>query len=171
MSTAVLTPARTTPVQTVVVGAVGGAVAGMMMAAVQMAYGLASASHTIWDAPMAIWAWVAGIENFGPPADHVAGIVLGLGGHMANSMMVGVGFALLMSYVVKARGALTAVMVGVLYGLGIWVAMRYVILPLNPGESALFTTELVSPQWVWWLSHVVLGMTAGVWYLAVGRRR
>jgi hypothetical protein len=29
----------------------------------------------------------------------------------------------------------------------------------------------VSPQWVWWLAHALLGMTAGVFYVAVGRAR
>lgn len=101
--------------------------------------------------------------------DHVGAIVLGIGAHMVNSMMVGAAFALLLAYVVRARGVMTPVVLGVGYGLVIWVVMRYVLLPLNDGEATLFTTDTVSPQAVWWLSHAVLGMTAGIYYYLVNR--
>jgi hypothetical protein len=52
----------------VVIGATGGAIGGMMLAMIEMLYGWLSDSHTFWDAPMAIWAWVGGIEHFGSPA-------------------------------------------------------------------------------------------------------
>ncbi len=159
---------RTLP-QIVRIGAIGGAIAGMMLAMVEMVYGWVSETHTFWDAPMAIWAWVAGVGNFGPPGDHVGAIVLGIAGHMMLSMMLGVVFAGLVFSVLRGRNGLTLVMVGVAYGLVVWIAMRYVILPLNAGEADLFTTDHVSPQWVWWLSHAVLGMTAGVYVNAVRR--
>lgn len=152
----------------VVIGAAGGAIAGMMLAMVEMLYGWLSDSHTFWDAPMAIWAWVGGIEHFGSPSDHVGPIVLGLGGHMMNSMMIGIGFAILM-VVLRPRGTVAPIMIGVVYGLAVWVVMRYILLPLNSGEDDLFTTSVVSPQWVWWLGHAVLGMTAGVFYIVVRR--
>jgi hypothetical protein len=50
------------------VGALGGMAAGMMMAAVEMIYGWASSAHTAWDAPMGIWAYIAGLNHFGQPA-------------------------------------------------------------------------------------------------------
>lgn len=164
--------ARTTnPLSVIVIGAIGGMIAGMMMAAVEMVYGWLSDAHGFWDAPMAIWAWVAGIDNFGDPSDHVDSIVLGIIGHMMMSAMVGVVFAALMIYVIRARDVVTPVVVGIGYGLLVWVVMRYVVLPLNEGEDELFTTDLVSPQWVWWLAHAVLGMTAGVYHDIVVRKR
>ncbi len=147
----------------ILVGAIGGMVAGMMMALVEMVYGWLSDVHTFWDAPMAIWSWVAGIEHFGEPSNHVGPIVLGLGGHMMNSVLIGIGFAALVT-AIRPRDNLTPIVVGIAYGLGAWVVMRYVILPLNSGEDDLFTKDLVSPQWVWWLAHAVLGMTAGLVY-------
>jgi uncharacterized membrane protein YagU involved in acid resistance len=160
----------TRPLTVLVVGAVGGMIAGMMMAAVEMIYGWLSEAHSFWDAPMAIWAWVAGIDNFGEPADHVSAIVLGIIGHMMMSAMVGIVFAALMFYIVKARDIVMPIVGGTAYGLLVWVVMRYLILPLNDGEAELFTKDLVSPQWVWWLAHAVLGMTAGIFYLTVRRR-
>jgi hypothetical protein len=147
----------------VVVGAIGGAIAGMMMAAVEMIYGWISDTHTLWDAPMAIWAWVAGSEHFGEPANHIWPILLGIAGHMTNSMMIGIVFVSALS-ALRVRGELTPIVLGVAYVLGLWALMRYVVLPLNAGEARLFTTDLVSPQWVWWVAHAALGMTAGIVY-------
>ena len=152
----------------VLVGAIGGMLAGMMMALTEMLYGWANDARTFWDAPMAIWSWVFGLEHFGEPANHVWPIVLGMGAHMVNSMMVGIVFAALMIGL-GIRRNVAPVMIGVAYALGIWALMRYVILPLNDGEETLFTTDLVTPQWVWWLSHAALGMTAGIYYDVVRR--
>jgi hypothetical protein len=149
-------------------GAAGGLVAGMMMAAVEMIYGWASSAHTAWDAPMGIWAYIGGLDHFGEPANHIGPIVLGLGGHMMNSMIVGIGFVALMRTLRNPPGAL---MLGTAYGVGLWALMRYVLLPINTPEDRLFTTSMISPQWVWWVAHVALGMTAGLIYLLFGRRQ
>ncbi len=171
--------ARWSAKRVLAVGAIGGMIAGMMMAMVEMLYGWASDAHTFWDAPMAIWAWVAGIEHFGAPENHVGPIILGLGGHMMNAMMAGIMFAVTATVLVallrRRKGIdprvldLAAIMLGVAYGLGLWAIMRYAILPLNQGEDDLFTTSLVSPQWVWWLAHGVLGMTAGMIFVVARR--
>lgn len=164
----------------VAIGAAGGMVAGMMMAMVEMIYGWASNAHTFWDAPMAIWAWVAGVNHYGEPGNHVGSIVLGLGGHMMNSMLAGVVFATMATVLLaslRRRGAgaivldLAPVMLGVAYGLGFWAVMRYGILPLRGApEKYLFTKSVVSPQWVWWLAHGALGMTAGIVFWALNGR-
>jgi hypothetical protein len=154
--------------RTMLVGAIGGMTAGMMMAAVEMIYGWASSAHTAWDAPMGIWAYVAGLEHFGQPANHIGPIVLGLGGHMMNSMIIGIVFVALMRMLRNPPGVL---MLGTAYGVGLWALMRYALLPLNTPEDRLFTTSMISPQWVWWVAHVALGMTAGLVYLLVGQRQ
>jgi hypothetical protein len=155
----------------ITIGAVGGAVAGMMMAMVEMVYGGFAHGHTIWEAPMAIWAWVAGSDQFGAPSDHVGAIVLGLGGHMANSMMLGVVFAALTALLVRKPGVLTPVALGTMFGLAVWVVMRYALLPLNGGASDLFTGASVSPEWLWWLAHGVFGMTLGLAYFRLRASR
>lgn len=148
--------------RTITVGAIGGAVAGMMMAMIEMAYGAIADGHTLWDAPMAIWAFVAGSDQFGAPSDHVGAIVLGMGGHLANSMMLGVAFALLMAVVVKKQGVLISVALGAMFGIATWVVMSYLVLPLNDGTADLFTGSAVSPQWLWYLAHAAFGMTLGL---------
>ena len=157
----------------VLIGAAGGMAAGMMMALVEMLYGALNSTRSFWDSPMAIWSWVFGQEHFtqNVPGEHVWPVVLGIGAHMANSMMAGVMFAAMATGLIGLlrrrnldRLALDAapIMLGVAWGLGLWAIMRYGILPLNAGEDDLFTTAIVTPQWVWWVAHAVLGMTAGL---------
>jgi len=153
------------------IGAIAGAVGGMMMAMVEMVYGGLANGHTLWDAPMAIWAFVGGSDQFGAPSDHVAAIVLGMGGHLANSMMLGVAFAVLTAVVVRKPGVMTAVALGTMFGLAVWVVMRYVVLPLNTGTSDLFTDGSVSPQWIWYLAHAVFGMTLGLVFVRLRAAR
>ncbi len=140
------------------VGAVGGMAAGMMMAGVEMVYGWASSAHPPRDAPMGIWAYIAGLNDFGHPANHIGPIILGLGGHMMNSMIIGIVFVALMRMLRNLPGVL---MLGTAYAVGLWALMRYVLLPINTPEDRLFTTSMISPQWVWWVAHVALGMTLG----------
>jgi hypothetical protein len=167
----------------VLVGVLGGLLAGMVMALTEMIYGWASSVHSAWDAPMAIWAWIAGLNHFGQPSNHVGPIILGLGGHLVNSMIAGVIFVALltgtrMRTAARMRNEVSAgvlgvayVLLGVAYGLVLWVVMRYGILPLRDSTKALFTTSMVSPQWVWWLAHGLFGITLGTVYAAASRMR
>jgi hypothetical protein len=150
----------------VVVGALGGLLAGTILALTEMIYGWAVSTHTAWDAPMAIWAWIVGLNHFGQPANHIGPIILGLAGHMVNSMIVGVVFVALLAGA-RLRNGVSAVVPGIAYGLVLWLIMRYGILPLRDSTKALFTTSMVSPQWVWWLAHGLFGITLATVYVAV----
>ncbi|MFQ5426567.1 MAG: hypothetical protein ACE5EV_05775 [Gaiellales bacterium] len=155
-------------IRIMVIGGVGGMIAGMMMAMVEMLYGAFNSTRSFWDSGMAIWSWVFGAEHFtqNDPGAHVGPVILGIGAHMANSMMFGIMFAALM-YMFRPRGFMAPMMVGMAMSLGAWAIMRYGILPLNAGEDDLFTKDIVSPQWVWWVAHGVMGMFAAMYYLAV----
>ncbi len=69
----------------------------------------------------------------------------------------------------RSPGVIASVMSGIVYGLLLWVVMRYGILPLRDSTKVLFTHSLVSPQWVWWVAHAALGMTAGLVYAVAGQ--
>lgn len=153
--------------RTLVVGVVAGAAAGLAMAAVEMIYGWASSAHTAWDAPMGIWAYIGGLDHFGRPVDHIGPIVLGIGGHMANAIVVAVVFVALMRVLRDPPGA---VILGAAYGAGLWALQRYLFLPINTPEDRLFTTGLISPPWVWWIAHLALGTTIGLVYVLLERR-
>jgi uncharacterized membrane protein YagU involved in acid resistance len=149
------------------VGVVAGVAGGLAMAAAEMIYGWASSAHTAWDAPMGIWAYIGGLDHFGRPVDHIGPIVLGIGGHMLNAILVAIVFVALMRALRYPRAAL---ILGPVYGAGLWALQRYVFLPINTPQGKLFTTGLISPAWVWWIAHVALGTTIGLVYVLLERR-
>jgi hypothetical protein len=152
-----------------VFGVAAGVAAGMAMAAVEMVYGWASSAHTAWDAPMGIWAYVGGLGHFGRPVDHIGPIVLGIGGHMLNAILVSIVFVALVR---GLHNPVPAPIVGAAYGAVLWALQRYVFLPINTPEDRLFTTGVISPPWVWWLAHLALGTTIGLVYVLLrGERR
>jgi hypothetical protein len=151
-------------------GALGGVLAGLVLAVTEMIYGWATSVHTAWDAPMAIWAWIVGLNHFGQPGNHIGPILLGLGTHMVISMIAGVVFVAVLA-TIRLRINALAVVLGIAYGLVLWVITRYGLLPLRDSTKALFTTSMVSPQWVWWLAHGLFGLTLGTSYAAVRRAR
>src|SRR3954447_13239391 len=153
--------------RTLAVGVAAGAAGGLAMAAVEMIYGWASSAHTAWDAPMGIWAYIGRLNHFGRPVDHIGSIVLGIGGHMLNSIFVAVVFVALMRVLRNPPGALV---LGAAYGAGLWALQRYVFLPINTPEDRLFTTGPISPLWVWWVAHLALGTTIGLVYMLLDRR-
>src|SRR5437763_2373661 len=119
--------------RTLLVGVAAGAAAGLAMAAVEMIYGWASSAHTAWDAPMGIWAYIGGVNHFGEPANHIGPIVLGIGGHMLNAILVGIAFVALLR--VLLRNPPRAVILGAAYGVALWALQRYVFLPINTPED------------------------------------
>jgi hypothetical protein len=153
--------------RTLLVGAAAGTAAALAMAAVEMIYGWASSAHTAWDAPMGIWSDIGGLDHFGRPVNHIGPIVLGIGGHMLNAIFVAVVFVALMRVLRNPPGA---VILGAGYGAGLWALQRYVFLPINTPEDRLFTTGVISPQWVWWIAHLALGTTIGLVYVLLERR-
>src|SRR5947209_18770522 len=118
-------------------GVLAGSVAGVAMAGVEMIYGWASPVHSVWDAPMGIWAYVGGLNHFGHPANHIGPIVLGIGGHMINAIVVAIVFVALMR-ILKDPPRPVALVLGIAYGLGLWVLQRYVTLPIRKPEDTLF---------------------------------
>jgi hypothetical protein len=67
-------------------------------------------------------------------------------------------------------GLTDAFPLGCAYGLGLWALQRHVTLPLRKPEDTLFTTGMVSPQWVWWLAHLALGTGIGLGYVLLRGR-
>ena len=151
-----------------VFGVIAGAAAGMAMAAVEMIYGWASSTHTAWDAPMGIWSDIGGLDHFGRPVHHIGPIVLGIGGHMLNAVLVSIVFVALVR---GRRNPLLVPIAGAAYGALLWALQRYVFLPINTPEDRLFTTGIISPPWVWWVAHLALGTTIGGAYVLLRRER
>jgi hypothetical protein len=155
---------------TALAGAVAGIVAGACGLGALMLYGLFSDSRSFWDAPMALWSWVFGIEHFtrNAPGDHVWPVLFGIIGFLALMAILGIVFAGLLA-LAGTPGDATTLLSGIVFALVVWVIVRYAIVPLNDGEENLITTSAVASQWFWWLSFAVLGLGLGVSYDAERR--
>jgi hypothetical protein len=155
---------------TAIAGALAGTAAGACGLLALMLYGLFSGSRSFWDAPMAVWSWVFGIQHYtrNTPGDHVWPVLLGIIGFLALTAILGIAFAGLM-VLAGTPGDAATLLSGIGFALVVWVIVRYAIVPLNGGEKTLITTSAVSPQWFWWLSWAILGLGLGASYDAERR--
>lgn len=149
------------------IGLVAGALAGMMMAVWQMVVGVianeptavAGISSSLWTAVTAIPSVLFGIDWFHADFE-LWPVVLGLGAHMMNSMMIGVvGVALLAAVLGRRPPLIAAVMQGVIFGLLMEVVIIHLIVNPIQDINTLYTS---TPEWSWWASHAVFGMTLGI---------
>jgi len=136
-----------------------GLVAGMMFGMFAMI--VAIWTSTLWAPPQGI-AQAVGIGPNGHDF-HGAPFVLGLMGHMMNSVILG---ALFVMFVRVAKPKLMeAVVSGTMYGLIIWALLYYIVLPDGFHSYAAagvdsFTSSV--PQWAWVIAHIIFGMTLGM---------
>jgi hypothetical protein len=96
-------------------------------------------------------------------------VVLGIGGHMMNAMMLGVvGVALLVALQGRRPSPFGAVMQGVMFGLVLEVVIVHLIVNPIQDVNTLYTS---TPEWSWWVSHAIFGMTLGLLGSLLLRRR
>jgi hypothetical protein len=138
--------------------ALPGLVAGMMFAMFAMVVGVFTSA--LWAPPQGI-AQAIGIGPNGHDF-HVVPFILGLMGHMMNSIVIG---AIFVALVRAARPSATVTaMGGVVYGLVVyalmyWVLLRHVFtLWAAPGVQSFLSSN---PEWAWIVGHLVFGMVLG----------
>jgi hypothetical protein len=167
---------RPTAGSTVRIGLIAGAVAGMMMAMWQMVVGaladeptaVEGVTSSFWTAVTSIPSVLFGIDWFHEDFEFGA-VALGLGGHMMNAMMLGiVGVALLIAVQGHRPSPLAAVMQGVMLGLILEVVIVHLIVNPIQDVNTLYTS---TPEWSWWVSHAIFGMTLGLLGSLLLRRR
>jgi uncharacterized membrane protein YeaQ/YmgE (transglycosylase-associated protein family) len=151
-------------------GAIAGLVGGVCGLIVEMLYGLFSGSRSFWDAPMAMWSWVFGIQHYtrNDAGGHVWPVILGIIGFLVLTAILGVVFAGIMT-LARTPGDGATLVSGIVFALVVWVIVRYAIVPLNGGEDKLITTSAISSQWYWYVSWAILGLGLGASYDAERR--
>ena len=148
-------------------GAIAGLAGGMVMAMWQMVVGaiaqqptaVAGIDTSFWTAITAIPSVVLGLDWF--HGSFEAGAVLvGLMGHMMNSMMlgaVGVGLATL---VLGARPSIAKAMAfGMMFGLLLEVVVVNLVVNQIQTVDTLYTS---TPEWSWWVAHAMFGAVVGL---------
>jgi hypothetical protein len=137
---------------------VPGLVAGLMFAMFAMVVGIFTS--TLWAAPQGI-AQAIGVGPNGHDFQ-VVPFVLGLMGHMMNSIVIG---AIFVALVRAARpSAIVTAMGGLVYGLVVyavmyWVLLRNVFTLWAAGGVQSFLSS--NPEWAWVVGHMVFGMVLG----------
>lgn len=109
----------------------------------------------LWGPPIYIAATILpGLQATGSPAPfHLLGVVLGLMGHMMNSLALGLLFAFLIAPRLPSIGK--QIVGGVVYGVAVFVVMWTVILPLiDPVMLSVNATAFL-------LGHVMWGGALG----------
>jgi hypothetical protein len=134
---------------------VAGLIASLVMGMIDMVYE-AVAGDGFWAAPVYIGATVLrGLQTVPRPVSfNFLGVVLGLMGHMMNSVILGLIFAAIVSRGAKSRSSLVGW--AVVYALAVFVVMWYVVAPaIDPVLLNLNAT-------VFAIAHIMWGAVLGL---------
>lgn len=142
----------------IVRGLRSGLVGSLAMAMVMMVLGLFDKGF--FAAPSSIWAFWAGPGAYAPTSFSL-GFVLGAMGHMMNSAVLGIVFALIASKALRLEGALASVVAAVVFALVVMAVMWLVVLPLGPNGAIVKDS---AATWIWILGHAAYGMVGGFLY-------
>jgi hypothetical protein len=143
-----------TGTKTVLTWILPGLVAGLVFAMWAMMVGLFTS--TFWAAPQGI-AQSIGVGSPGHNFQLVP-LVVGLMGHMVNSIVVGIVF-IAIARALRLQ-APVAVVGGMVYGLIVYVGMYWVLLRgVLSSTSASFLSA--NPEWSWIAAHLMFGFVLG----------
>lgn len=142
-------------------GVVAGLIGGAILALVLLVAALA-ARQDVWIGLKAAGAPLLGERALEPGFDLTA-VLTGVLGHFAVAIVWGVLFAVLF----YGLSPTATVAVGALWGLGVWIGMSYVVLPLV-GLSEL---ARAAPVGVAIVEHVIFGLALAIGFLPFQRTR
>ena len=143
-----------TPVITSAVAGVLGAtmIAGMMFGLMQMIVE-ALIGHGFWS-PL---QYIASVFTRGAavnPGFSLGPVIVGLGGHMMNSMILGAVFAMVVWKLV--RNPVVLALLGMMWGAAVWAFMWFAVIPtIDPAM------KLLNAPWFFG-AHLVFGMVLGL---------
>lgn len=141
-------------------GAIGGLIGGMAMAMFSMV--VATSRDGFWAPVRGITSVVFGDEHYGGGFDFFP-VAVGAAGHMMNSVMLGVVFALVAAVLLARASTVLLGAAGAVFGLMVWAVMVGGVAPALQ-SSDLFSDSI--PQWAWVAGHMMFGIITG---LAVSR--
>jgi hypothetical protein len=157
-------------------GAIAGLAGGMMMAMWQMVVGAIAQDPTadpgihtsFWTAVTSIPSVPFGEQWFHGSFEFWA-VFIGLMGHMMNSMILGmVGVTLAITLLGRRLTVPAAMAFGMMFGLVLEVVIVNVIVNQIQDVNTLYTS---TPEWSWWVAHLIYGGTVGMVAAVVLRGR
>lgn len=150
------------------VGAIAGMAGGMMMAMWQMVVGaiardptaLPGVHQSFWTPVEGIWSTIFGYQRFHGDF-HFVPVVGGIALHMANSMMLGVVGVYLATKLFRRPTVYQAMAFGMMFGLVLEVVIMNLIVNTIL-QTTIHTLYTSTPEWSWWVAHVMFGATVGL---------
>lgn len=137
-------------------GAIAGLAAGMVFAMWAMVVGALTPGSNLFAAPQGI-AQSIGIGAQGHAVQAIP-LLVGLMGHMMNSIIFGLIFFFIASRL-GLRG-MTSVLAGMAFGVMVYAGMYWVVLRgLLSGSSGSFLSA--NPEWSWLVGHLMFGVVLG----------
>jgi hypothetical protein len=149
------------------VGAIAGLAGGMMMAMWQMVVGAIAQDPTadpgihtsFWTAVTSIPSVIFGEQWFHGSFEFWA-VFLGIMGHMMNAMILGIVGVTLATALLGRRLTIPAAMAfGMMFGLVLEVVIVNVVVNQVQDVNTLYTS---TPEWSWWVAHLLYGGTLGL---------
>jgi hypothetical protein len=148
------------------VGALAAIASGFIMAAWQMVIAAIARNptavhgihQTLWTPPEGIWSVVFGVHHF-HGSFHLIPVFGGIGGHMGNSLILGImGVALLTAILGRRPNPVAAVVIGAAYG----IAVEAILINWIINTQKVQTLYSSTPHWSWWVGHAIFGVTLGL---------
>jgi hypothetical protein len=156
-------------------GTVSGLVGGLVMAVPLVVYDWANASHAALELPMAVSAWLFGLNHFEQNGYIVWPIVVGALILLAYWIVNGLAFAALAERVYRVSSLVGSLALGFVWSFVSFVFFWYMLLPIArdgaPFRLAAGGAGFVAPSWVWILGFTVFGLAIGASYRLVQRAR
>lgn len=142
----------------VVRGIGSGLIASVAMAMAMMVLG--AFDQGFFATPSAIWAFFAGPGAYTPHALS-SSVVIGAIGHMMNSAVLGIAFALIAGRILRPQGTVASILAGTAFALLILAIMWKGVLPLGANGDIVKTSAAL---WIWMAGHAAFGMVGGFLY-------
>jgi hypothetical protein len=150
-----------------------GLVGGLVLALPLVIYDWAKPSHAALELPMAVSAWLFGLNHFDQNGYVVWAIIVGAVVLLAYWVLNGLAFAALADRVYRVRSRSGSLALGAVWSFVSFMFFWYMLLPIAR-EGAPFrlgsgSAGFVAPDWVWILGFTLSGLAMGACYRLLRR--
>src|SRR5712691_4238390 len=156
-------------------GVAAGVGGGVALAGPLVVYDWAKASHGALELPMAVTAWLFGLDHYVRNGYPWWPIVIGALFLLAYWGIQGLAFAGIADRVYRVRTLIGSLTLGGLWSFTSFMFFWYMLLPIARDGAPFRATvgaagSFVAPNWVWILGFALSGFATGVCYRALRRR-
>ncbi len=155
------------------VGVASGVLGGIVLALPLLFWDWANGQHSALEYPMAVSAWLFGLNHFEQNGYVAWAIVVGALFLVLYYALSGLAFAAIAERVYHLRTLLGSLALGALWSFFSWMTFWYMILPIAR-EGAPFKPTVsglwVAPSWVWILGYTAFGLATGLAYWMLEHR-